>query len=579
MGVHGIAVVKGVAVGKAQTIINNYAAELESYVQEDNARELKKYTKALEKAKDTLDELLNKMNDESSANEKAILTAHQMILEDYAFMEAITRFISEGYSAPSSIQNAVKEMEEMFSSVEDPYLRERVADAKDVGNRLLRTLFHIGDIEIEDDAVIIYAQDIEPSVMAGLPETKVKGVLLGNGSKTSHSVIIAKSKGFVTLVGVDFAQVDFQSGDMLIVDGDSQQVIVNPVEDMITEYKATESEQQKNMEYYLERSGLSAVTPEGKEILVAANISQPHDIDNGKKYGCRGVGLYRTEFLYMQSKQLPTEEEQYEAYKYVVENAEGQLCVIRTLDIGGDKPAEALMLEQEANPFLGWRAIRICLQNRELFRCQIKAILRAGVHGKAAMMIPMVISLKEVIETKKIIAEAKSELDKENKPFVNELPIGIMIETPAAAIMAPVLAQHVDFFSIGTNDLVQYTLAVDRGNQKVNYLYDYFNPAVIRSIYQIITAAHSNNIWVGICGEMASDELSIPLLLALGVDELSMSATLAPKIKEVIRHTGNTACDMDRVLAMTDEAEVRDFLSEINRTIMGDIYQAGKTIG
>lgn len=558
----GNVVVEGIAIGRIQFINADYEERIKSYTAGTAEEEKEKYAKAHVKAKADLDNLLSH-REELSESEAEILEAHQLLMDDITLEDAILSYIEEGNPAPSAVLKAVADFKAMFEEIDDEYLKERQKDVIDVGNRLLRKLLNMKEFSVEGENVVLCAKDIEPSIMAGLSEKQVKAILLESGSRTSHTVIIAKAKGFVTMVGVALSQDEIGDGDDIIVDAVKGSIFLKPEKKMLEEYETLLEKQEKEKEYLMGRAQLPAKTQDGKEILVASNISEPEDMEKATAYGCQGVGLYRTEFFFMESSQLPDEEKQFEAYKSVVEQAKGSLCVIRTLDIGGDKHCDCLQLEQEDNPFLGFRAIRICLQNKEMFKTQIRAILRAGDSGKVAIMIPMVTMLSEILETKELIEEAKAELRAEKLPFAEDVQVGIMVETPASAMMAPLFAKHVDFFSIGTNDLVQYTLAVDRGNQKVSYLYDYFNPAVIHSIYRIITSAHQAGIWVGMCGEMAGDKTALPFLLALGIDELSMSASQAPKVKEQIRCMESEACDLDRILSLKSTEEVRSYLESL----------------
>lgn len=558
----GNVVVEGIAIGRIQFINADYEERIKSYTAGTAEEEKEKYAKAHVKAKADLENLLSH-REELSESEAEILEAHQLLMDDITLEDAILSYIEEGNPAPSAVLKAVADFKAMFEEIDDEYLKERQKDVIDVGNRLLRKLLNMKEFSVEGENVVLCAKDIEPSIMAGLSEKQVKAILLESGSRTSHTVIIAKAKGFVTMVGVELSQDEIGDGDDIIVDAVKGSIFLKPEKKMLEEYETLLEKQEKEKEYLMGRAQLPAKTQDGKEILVASNISKPEDMEKATVYGCQGVGLYRTEFFFMESSQLPDEEKQFEAYKFVAEQAKGSLCVIRTLDIGGDKHCDCLQLEQEDNPFLGFRAIRICLQNKEMFKTQIRAILRAGDSGKVAIMIPMVTMLSEILETKELIEEAKAELRAEKLPFAEDVQVGIMVETPASAMMAPLFAKHVDFFSIGTNDLVQYTLAVDRGNQKVSYLYDYFNPAVIHSIYRIITSAHQAGIWVGMCGEMAGDKTALPFLLALGIDELSMSASQAPKVKEQIRCMESEACDLDRILSLKSTEEVRSYLESL----------------
>lgn len=562
MEIAGKVVVEGIVVGKIQFIHTDYQQRINSYVAGEVEEERERYQDANSQAKDDLAKLLEH-REELPENEVEILEAHQALIDDFAFADTVFGYLDEGMPAPSAVLKAVTYFKAMYEAIDDDYLREREKDIIDVGNRILRKLLNMKEFSVEGESVVLCASDIEPSIMAGFSEEQVKAILLENGSRTSHTVIIAKSKGFVTMVGVSFNQEEIEDGDDIIVDGYQGRILLKPDSEVLEKYELLAKEHEEKQRYLLERAHLAAKTKDGKEVLVTANISDPADMEKAAAYGCQGVGLYRTEFLFMESSQLPDEERQFEAYKAVAEQASGYPCIIRTLDIGGDKQCEALKLEAEENPFLGFRAIRICLKDKRIFKTQIRALLRAGAYGKIAIMIPMVTILSEILETKQLIEEAKSELTQEKIPFSKEVQMGIMIETPASAIMAPLFAKYVDFFSIGTNDLVQYTLAVDRGNQKVSYLYDYFNPAVIHSIYQIATCAHEAGIWVGMCGEMAGDKLALPFLLAVKIDELSMSAALAPGMKDQIRGMKCDVCDLNTILGLKETQEIRSYLESL----------------
>lgn len=568
MLVRGNVVVEGVAVGTIRFLNMDYEKHLQSYIAGGVGEETEKYEHALAMAKKDLETMLES-GENLSESELEIMGAHQMLLEDVAFVEAITGYIQQAMTAPAAVLRAVSDFKAMFDEIDDPYLKERQNDVVDVGNRLIRKILGLEEFSVEGDQVILCARDLEPSVMAGLPEEKVKAVLLENGSKTSHTVIIARAKGFVTMVGVELTPQMAAQGETVLVDAVRGEVTLQPSPEQIQEFQERVRKQEQERTVLMERAQLPACTRDGKEVLVAANISSPEDMEKTSVYGCQGVGLYRTEFFFMESPELPSEEKQFEAYRSVAEQAKGALCVIRTLDIGGDKSCDCLKLAEEENPFLGFRAIRICLQNKEMFKTQLRAIMRAGAYGKVGIMLPMVTMLSEVTETRKLMEEAMEELRNAQLPFDENVPLGIMVETPASVVMAPVFARHVDFFSIGTNDLVQYTLAVDRGNQTVNYIYDYFDPVVIRSIFQVVTAAHEAGIWVGMCGEMAGDRLAMPFLTAVGMDELSMSASQAPAVKEQIRNLDSNRCDLEELLRFTDKEEVRAYLEKVGSNGQG----------
>ena len=354
-------------------------------------------------------------------------------------------------------------------------------------------------------------------------------------------------------------------GDDLIIDGERGDIIIRPADDVRAEYQEKLGKQQELKAYYAKLAPLPAVTTDGVRVTLAANIGTHMDVDTALSYGCEGVGLFRSEFVFMGRQDIPNEEDQFKAYKEAVEKCQGKLCVIRTMDIGGDKPLPYLNIPEEDNPFLGCRAVRISLNRRDLFLPQLKAILRAGVYGKAAIMIPMIINVEEFLKVREVFEEAKVELTHEGKAYSDNVQLGIMVETPAAAVMAPVFAKYVDFFSIGTNDLVQYTLAVDRGNHNISYLYSHFNPAVLQLVQRTIKAGIENGIWVGMCGEMASDPYAAVLLLAMGITELSMSAPSIPRVKEKIRSVSSTRAKeiLSEVMKMERPEEVREYLQKM----------------
>ncbi|MCI6606895.1 MAG: phosphoenolpyruvate--protein phosphotransferase, partial [Mitsuokella jalaludinii] len=381
------------------------------------------------------------------------------------------------------------------------------------------------------------------------------------------AVIIAKARAIPTIVGLNKEdRIDrIADGDHVIMDGERGEIVINPAPEDIASYDEKIKKQKELAAHYAALKDLPAVTTDGVKVDLMANIGTHMDVDNALNYGAEGVGLFRSEFVFMGRQDIPTEEDQFKAYKEAIEKCKGKLCVIRTMDIGGDKPLPYLNIPEEENPFLGYRAVRISLQRRDLFLPQLKAILRAGVYGKAAIMIPMIINVAEFKKVKEFIEEAKLELAHEGKAYSDDVQVGIMVETPAAAIMTPILAKYVDFFSIGTNDLVQYTLAVDRGNANISYLYNHFNPAVLRLVQRTITSARENGIWAGMCGEMASDPNAAVLLMAMGINELSMSAPSIPRVKEKIRSISSVKAKeiLADVMTMEDGDDIRNYLQKI----------------
>jgi len=529
----GKGVVAGIAIGEVVWVANDYEKWFAIYNSDSPKIENEKLEKAIQKVQADLEHNITTMQEKNMTEQAQIMQAHLLILKDPTFIDLILEKLELENSAPKALQVAIDEIAKTFEMMDDEYFRARAADIRDVGNRVLKTLLGIDELDFGSRKIILCGQDLEPSLIAAMPEENLQGIILGHGSLTSHVVIIAKAKGIPTIIGLEKFDL-LENKAQVVLDGDTGEVVwhLAPTEEENYRKKLKQQEQEK--EYYLNLAKKEVVTQDGHKVVVAANIGSDKDIDKALQFGCEGVGLFRSEFLFMSRSAMPSEEEQFAAYKAVVQKCGEKLCIIRTMDIGGDKSLEYLKVPPEQNPFLGWRALRISLKRPELFLPQLKAILRAGVYGNVAIMLPMVISLNEIIEAKEFIKLAQAELDKERVPYSKTVSIGIMVETPAAAILADKLAQHVDFFSIGTNDLAQYVLAVDRGNENISYLYNYFNPAVLKIINDVIGAAKKNNIWVGMCGEMAGDLLATELLVGMGIDELSMSGSTIPKVKERI---------------------------------------------
>ena len=529
----GKGVVAGIAIGEVVWVANDYEKWFAKYNSDSPKIENEKLEKAIQKVQADLEHNITTMQEKNMAEQAQIMQAHLLILKDPTFIDLILEKLELENSAPKALQVAIDEIAKTFEMMDDEYFRARAADIRDVGNRVLKTLLGIDELDFGSRKIILCGQDLEPSLIAAMPEENLQGIILGHGSLTSHVVIIAKAKGIPTIIGLEKFDL-LENKAQVVLDGDTGEVVwhLAPTEEENYRKKLKQQEQEK--EYYLNLAKKEVVTQDGHKVVVAANIGSDKDIDKALQFGCEGVGLFRSEFLFMSRSAMPNEEEQFAAYKAVVQKCGEKLCIIRTMDIGGDKSLEYLKVPPEQNPFLGWRALRISLKRPELFLPQLKAILRAGVYGNVAIMLPMVISLNEIIEAKEFIKLAQAELDKEQVPYSKTVSIGIMVETPAAAILADKLAQHVDFFSIGTNDLAQYVLAVDRGNENISYLYNYFNPAVLKIINDVVCAAKKNNIWVGMCGEMAGDLLATELLVGMGIDELSMSGSTIPKVKERI---------------------------------------------
>lgn len=565
--IRGKGVISGIAMGKIMLAGQNLDGYLVNYEPEDKETEKQKAKDALTAVAEILRESIEKLKSKDMKEQAAIMEAHRMMVQDPMMADNIMAKIEELGNAPQGVLKAAEEQAVMFEQMEDEYFAARAVDLRDVGKRVAKYILGVKEPEIGDEKVILCGREIEPSVIAGMETEKIAGVLLGSGSTTAHAVIIAKARAIPTIVGLNKEdRIDrIADGDHVIMDGERGEIVINPAPEDIASYDEKIKKQKELAEHYAALKDLSAVTTDGVKVDLMANIGTHMDVDNALNYGAEGVGLFRSEFVFMGRQDIPTEEDQFKAYKEAIEKCKGKLCVIRTMDIGGDKPLPYLNIPEEENPFLGYRAVRISLQRRDLFLPQLKAILRAGVYGKAAIMIPMIINVAEFKKVKEFIEEAKLELAHEGKAYSDDVQVGIMVETPAAAIMTPILAKYVDFFSIGTNDLVQYTLAVDRGNANISYLYNHFNPAVLRLVQRTITSARENGIWAGMCGEMASDPNAAVLLMAMGINELSMSAPSIPRVKEKIRSISSVKAKeiLADVMTMEDGDDIRNYLQKI----------------
>ena len=565
--VRGKGVISGIAMGKIMLAGQNLDGYLVNYKPEAKETEKQKAQAAITAVAENLRESIEQMKKDDMAEQAAILEAHRMMIQDPMMAQNIETKVEELGNAPRAVLKAAEEQAQMFEQMEDDYFAARAVDLRDVGKRVAKYILGVKEPEIGNEKVVLCGHEIEPSVIAGMPTDKIAGVLLGAGSTTCHAVIIAKSRAIPTIVGLDKEnRIDkIADGDRVIIDGERGEVTINPDEEEVAAYEAKFKKQQELAAHYAALRDLPGETTDGVRVDLMANIGTHMDVENALNYGAEGVGLFRSEFVFMGREDIPTEEDQFKAYKQAVEKCAGKLCVIRTMDIGGDKPLPYLNIPHEDNPFLGYRAVRISLQRRDLFLPQLKAILRAGVYGKAAIMIPMIINVAEFKKVKEFVEEAKVELAHEGKAYADNVQVGIMVETPAAAIMTPVFAKYVDFFSIGTNDLCQYTLAVDRGNANISYLYNHFNPAVLRFIKRTVESARENGIWAGMCGEMASDPHAAVLLMAMGMNELSMSAPSIPRVKEQLRSISSVKAKeiLTKVMQMEDGDEIKAYLDQV----------------
>ncbi|HCY7342795.1 TPA: phosphoenolpyruvate--protein phosphotransferase [Staphylococcus aureus] len=535
--IKGIAASDGVAIAKAYLLVEPDLTFDKNEKVTDVEGEVAKFNNAIEASKVELTKIRNNAEVQLGADKAAIFDAHLLVLDDPELIQPIQDKIkNENANAASALTDVTTQFVTIFESMDNEYMKERAADIRDVSKRVLS---HILGVELPnpsmiDESVVIVGNDLTPSDTAQLNKEFVQGFATNIGGRTSHSAIMSRSLEIPAIVGTKSITQEVKQGDMIIVDGLNGDVIVNPTEDELIAY------QDKRERYFADKKELQklrdadTVTVDGVHAELAANIGTPNDLPGVIENGAQGIGLYRTEFLYMGRDQMPTEEEQFEAYKEVLEAMDGKRVVVRTLDIGGDKELSYLNLPEEMNPFLGYRAIRLCLAQQDIFRPQLRALLRASVYGKLNIMFPMVATINEFREAKAILLEEKENLKNEGHDISDDIELGIMVEIPATAALADVFAKEVDFFSIGTNDLIQYTLAADRMSERVSYLYQPYNPSILRLVKQVIETSHKEGRWTGMCGEMAGDETAIPLLLGLGLDEFSMSATSILKARRQI---------------------------------------------
>ncbi|MCD8820956.1 phosphoenolpyruvate--protein phosphotransferase [Staphylococcus gallinarum] len=535
--INGIAASDGVAIAKAYLLVEpDLSFNSEKVTDVDS--EIEKFRNAIDTSKVELTKIRNNAEENLGADKAAIFDAHLLVLDDPELIQPIEDKINnEQVNAPTALTDVTGQFITIFESMDNEYMKERAADIRDVSKRVLA---HILGVELPnpsmiDESVVIIGNDLTPSDTAQLNKEFVQGFVTNIGGRTSHSAIMSRSLEIPAIVGTKSITQEVKQGDMIIVDGLTGEVIIDPTEDEVIAY------QNKRERFFEDKKELQKLrdeettTLDGKHAELAANIGTPDDLTGVIENGAEGIGLYRTEFLYMGRDEMPSEDEQFEAYKKVLETMKDKRVVVRTLDIGGDKELPYLNLPEEMNPFLGYRAIRLCLDQPDIFRPQLRALLRASAFGKLNIMFPMVATIQEFRDAKALLLEEKDNLTQEGVEVSDDIELGIMVEIPSTAALADVFAKEVDFFSIGTNDLIQYTMAADRMSERVSYLYQPYNPSILRLVKQVIEASHKEGKWTGMCGEMAGDEIAIPLLLGLGLDEFSMSATSILKARRQIK--------------------------------------------
>ena len=575
--IKGIAVSPGIIIGKAHLIDRSRVKILYQYLishQQVN-NEVERFKEALNAAKDQIIHLKNRMPEQIKRH-SFILDSHLMIMDDSMFFNAtINSILSEKINAEWALKKSVENIESLFSQIDDPYIKERIVDVEYVAERVLRNLAGKEQESLYEinERVIIVAHELSPADTSSINIAKIMGFITDVGGRTSHAAIIAQSLKIPAVVGLESVTRQVQEGTLLIVDGNTGEVIIDPDDDLIILYQEKQLSHERFESSIIRMSHLPAETKDGHKISVRANIEFLEEVATAKDHGAEGIGLYRTEFHYLRSQGLPQEDELFEDYKEVAEILAPNPVTIRTLDLGGDRFSSEISWTKETNPALGLRAIRFCLKQPQMFKSQLRAILRASAFGNIQVMFPMISGLQELLDSRRILEEVMSDLDQEGAAYDRNMKVGVMIEVPSAVVVADILAKHADFFSIGTNDLVQYALAIDRVNEHVAYMYQPFHPAILRMILQVIKAARQAGIRVALCGEMAGDPLCTSVLLAMGIDELSINAGGIPMIKKVIRSLSldEARTDLRKVMKLATASQVREFIGKKMKPLLDEL--------
>ncbi len=574
----GIPAAPGIVIGKAHIYgKEDLLVEKSPITEEQIPLEISRFEDALIQTRQEIIALQKKIAQEMGTEHGEVFDAHLLVLEDRMLIEeVISRVKKDKVCVDFVFSEVLKRYASVFSRIEDEYLKERISDINDVGRRILRNLLgkkRKGLAELEEE-VIVVAHDLSPSDTAMMHKNKVIGFVTDIGGKTSHTAIMAKSLEIPAVVGLEVGTERIENGDRVIVDGSSGLVIVSPDPETLKRYEAQEQKFRSITETFISVKDLPSVTLDGKKVTIAANIEFPEEIPTVNQHGADGVGLYRTEYFYMNRKDLPSEDEQFEAYRHLGDAFGDKPIVVRTMDLGGDKFVSAFAFPKEMSPFMGWRAIRFCLARPDIFKTQLRAILRASVHGNLKVMFPMISGIEELRKAKVLLEESKQELLSRGLPFKKDMEVGAMIEVPSAALTSDILSREVSFFSIGTNDLIQYSLAVDRTNEKIAYLYEPTHPAVLRLIKTVIEAGHRSGIEVGMCGEMSGEPSLAILLLGLGLDEFSMPSASILEVRNIIRSITFAQAQKiaEKALGLTTGVEVDAFMRKQLKELLPGLY-------